>query len=271
MRTVVEADLEDLAVGAAVLGTGGGGNPYIGKLLAQQAIRQHGPVTLVDVDEVPDDALVVPSAMMGAPTVMVEKLPRGDEIIRAFKPLEEYLGRPITHTVSIEAGGLNSTTPFGVAAQMKIPLVDADGMGRAFPEIQMVTPTLYGVSATPMALADEKGNHVLLETPDNFWTERLSRAVTIQMGCSANIALYAMQGAIAKRALVKGTLSLARDIGHTLQTCRAHKRDPIEALTALLRGRRLCEGKITDVRRRTERGFARGEMDIAGTGRDSGA
>src|SRR5438309_956362 len=87
MRTVVEADLEDLAVGAAVLGTGGGGNPYIGKLLAQQAIRQHGPVTLVDVDEVPDDALVVPSAMMGAPTVMVEKLPRGDESIRAFRPL----------------------------------------------------------------------------------------------------------------------------------------------------------------------------------------
>src|SRR5438132_11416457 len=104
MRQVVEADLEDLAIGAAVLGTGGGGNPYIGKLLAQQAIRKHGPVTLVEMDEVADDALIVPSAMMGAPTVMVEKLPRGDEIIRAFKTLQEYLGRKITHTVSIEAG-----------------------------------------------------------------------------------------------------------------------------------------------------------------------
>src|SRR5438128_9785453 len=149
MRQVVEADLEDVAIGAAVLGTGGGGNPYIGKLLAQQAIRQHGPVTLVDVDEVPDDALVVPSAMMGAPTVMVEKLPRGDEIIRAFKTLEDYLGRRITHTVSIEAGGLNSTTPFSVAAQMKIPLVDADGMGRPFAETQLGAPTTYGTSAAP--------------------------------------------------------------------------------------------------------------------------
>jgi len=37
LRQVDEKDLEDLAVGAAVLGTGGGGNPYIGKLLAQQA------------------------------------------------------------------------------------------------------------------------------------------------------------------------------------------------------------------------------------------
>src|SRR5437588_8587474 len=131
MRQVVEADLEDLAIGAAVLGTGGGGNPYIGKLLAQQAIRQHGPVTLVDADEVADDALVVPAAMMGAPTIMVEKLPRGDEVVRAFKALAEYLGQPVTHTVSAEAGGINSMMPFVVAARMRLPLVDADTMGRA--------------------------------------------------------------------------------------------------------------------------------------------
>ena len=92
MRQIGEANLDDLSVGAAILGTGGGGNPYIGTLLAKQAIREHGPVELVSVDEVPDDAVVVPSAMMGAPTVMVEKLPRGDEIIRAFKALQEFLG-----------------------------------------------------------------------------------------------------------------------------------------------------------------------------------
>src|SRR2546428_2902116 len=204
MRTVVEADLEDLAVGAAVLGKGGGGNPYIGKLLAKRAIRKHEPVTLVSVDEVPDEALVVPSAMMGAPTVMVEKLPRGDEIIHAFKALEDYLGRRITHTVSIEAGGLNSTTPFSVAAQMGIPLVDCDGMGRAFPEIQMVTPTMFGVSATPMALADEKGNSALIETIDNRWTERLARSLTIDMGCTAMIALYGMDGKMLQNALLPG-------------------------------------------------------------------
>ena len=51
---------------------------YIGKLLAQEAVRRYGPVEIVTVDEVPDEAFVVPSAMMGAPTVMVEKLPRGD-------------------------------------------------------------------------------------------------------------------------------------------------------------------------------------------------
>ena len=263
--------LEEIALGATVLGTGGGGDPTLGKLMAQQAVTRHGPVQLLPLDEVPDDGWIIPTAMMGAPTVLVEKIPSGTEVLDAFRMLERRLQCRAVATVSAEAGGVNSTIPVVLAASLGVPIVDADGMGRAFPEIQMVTPTLHGVSATPMALADEKGNQVLLETPDNFWTERLARTVTIQMGCSACIVLYVMQGTIAKKALIPGTLSLAREIGHTLLTCRAQKRDPIEALTTLLHGRRLCEGKIIDVRRRTERGFARGELDIVGTGRNVGA
>src|SRR2546427_7938137 len=246
MRQVVEADLEDLAIGAAVLGTGGGGNPYIGKLLAKRAIREHGPVTLVSLDEVPDDALVVPSAMMGAPTVMVEKLPRGDEIIHAFKALEDYLGRRITHTVSIEAGGLNSTTPFSVAAQMGIPLVDCDGMGRAFPEIQMVTPTIFGVSATPMALADEKGNSALINTIDNRWTERLARSITIDMGATAMIALFVLSGKQLKESMVPGTIGLAQELGRLIRETRTAHGDPVNAILERLRGFRGFEGKIAD-------------------------
>lgn len=271
MRRVAEAELDDLAIGAAILGTGGGGNPYIGTLLAKQAIREHGPVELISLDELEDDALVVPSAMMGAPTVMVEKLPRGDEIIRAFEALQGYLGRPITHTVSIEAGGLNSTTPFAVAAQLRIPLVDADGMGRAFPEIQMVTPTMYGVSATPMALADEKGNSALLETIDNRWTERFARSVTVDMGCTAMIALYALSGRQAKESLVAGTLTLAEELGRLLRDTRVAHGDAIEAIVERLDGYRIFTGKIADVARRTEAGFAKGDARIEGVGDDTGS
>ena len=263
--------LEEIALGATVLGTGGGGDPTLGKLMAKQAMAKHGPVQLLPLDEVLDDGWIIPTAMMGAPTVLVEKIPSGTEVLDAYRMLEQRLQCRAIATVSAEAGGVNSMIPVVVAATLKVPLVDADGMGRAFPEIQMVTPTLHGVSATPMAIADEKGNRVLLETPYNFWTERLARTTTIQMGCSACIALYAMPGKVAKKALVKGTISLAREIGRTLRTGREQKRDPIEALATLLQGRCLCEGKITDVRRRTERGFARGEMDLVGTGRDAGS
>lgn len=271
MRLVTEDTLDDLAVGAAILGTGGGGNPYIGKLLAKQCIREHGAVQLVSPEEVADDGLVVMSAMMGAPTVMVEKVPRGDEVIRAFQALQSYLGQEIGYTVSAEAGGLNSTTPFAVAARLGIPLVDADGMGRAFPEIQMVTPTIYGIAATPMTLADEKGNSALIETIDNRWTETLARSITIDFGCSAMIALYPMTGSQLKEAMVAGTLSLAEELGRLVREARAAHADPIDAVLGRLHGYRLFSGKIADVARRTEAGFAKGEATIEGAGDDMGS
>src|SRR5438874_158935 len=158
MRTIRAEQVEDIALGAAVLGTGGGGDPYIGKLMAVQAVRKYGPVDLVTLDEIGDDDVAAPVAMMGAPTVMVEKMPGGEETIQAFQALQSYLGKPIKYTYSIEAGGLNSTIPITLAARLRIPLIDIDGMGRAFPEIQMVTHNLYGITATPFTMADEKGN-----------------------------------------------------------------------------------------------------------------
>jgi DUF917 family protein len=265
LRQFGEEDLDDLAVGAAILGTGGGGNPYVGMLLAREAIRAHGPVTVVDAHEVPDDALVVPSAMMGAPTVIVEKIPAGDEAVRAFEALQEHLGRTITHTMPIEAGGLNSMMPFTVAAPLGLPLVDADGMGRAFPEVQMVTATIYGISATPMVLADEKGNCVVLsDTTSNRWTERLARAVTVEMGSTAIVAQYPLSGRELKEAMVPGTLGLATELGRIVRETRAEHGDPVDAVVARLGGRRLFDGKVTDVDRRTVAGFTRGRALLDG-------
>ena len=73
MRKIGIPEIEDIATGAALLGAGGGGDPYVGKLVAIGAVQECGAVTLLDPDEVPDDALVVPIAMMGAPTVLAEK------------------------------------------------------------------------------------------------------------------------------------------------------------------------------------------------------
>lgn len=271
MRKIAEHDLEDLALGAAILGTGGGGDPYIGKLLAQQAIREHGPVTVVDVDEVDDDALVVPVAMMGAPTIMVEKLASGDEILAAVDALESYLGRPMTHTISAEIGGINSVFPFVVAARRGLPIVDADMMGRAFPELQMVIPTMYGISATPMAMADEKGNAVLLRTIDNHWTERFARSVVVDMGAAAMITLYALTGAQARETTVTGTLALSQELGRIVRETREAHGDPIAAVTQRLGGFRLFRGKVADVARRTEGGFARLEARIEGLEEDAGS
>ena len=90
---------------------------------------------------------------MGAPTVMLEKLPRGDEAMAALRSLEAVMGRKASAIFCIEAGGLNSTIPIAVAATAGLPIVDGDGMGRAFPELQMVSMTMFDIHACPMAMA----------------------------------------------------------------------------------------------------------------------
>jgi DUF917 family protein len=264
MRLLHPENVEDIALGAAVLGTGGGGDPYIGKLMGISAIREFGPVTLLSLDEIDDDALIVPTAMMGAPTVIVEKLPKGDEIIKSFHALESYLGQKITATMSAEAGGLNSVTPLTVAALLRIPMVDCDGMGRAFPELQMVTATLYGVSSTPFAIGDEKGNSAILNTINNRWTETFSRSITIDMGCTALIACYATTGKELKEWAVPDTMTLVEEIGRTIREARQSKANVIEAVREVVGGFEVFKGKIVDVQRRTEKGFARGEAVFAG-------
>ncbi|GAB3459463.1 DUF917 domain-containing protein [Kineococcus endophyticus] len=264
------ADLADIGRGAAVLGTGGGGDPHIGGLLAGAAMRAHGPVDLAPLEDLPDDAVVLPVAMMGAPTVMVEKLPSADQVGRAIRVLTDHLGLEVTHLACIEAGGVNSLIPFVGAAELGLPLLDADGMGRAFPELQMVLPTVYGIRGTPMSIVDEKGNSGVLDTVDNRWAERFARSVTIDMGCSAMISNYWMTGAQARRALVPGTLSLAARIGRTLTAARTSG-DPAGAVADLLGGTVLFTGKVTDVARRTTTGFARGEARLDGTGTDAGS
>ncbi|UXW84976.1 DUF917 domain-containing protein [Microbacterium azadirachtae] len=259
------AQVEDLARGAALFGTGGGGDPYIGSLLARQALAD-GPVAVLDLSELPDDAHVLFVAMMGAPTVMVEKLPSLDEVVEPVRALGAHLGRPVTHIACAEVGGVNSTIPVAAAAALGLPLIDADGMGRAFPELQMVLPTLIGVTASPLALSDEKGNVAVLQTIDNSWTERIARVATVEMGCSTMIAGFSMTGAQARAGLVGGSLSRCITVGRAIADAREGKTDPVTAAVALLDGRELFDGKVVDVQRATTTGFARGRARIEGEG-----
>jgi DUF917 family protein len=267
-------DGRDFARGAAFLGTGGGGDPYIGRLLLEQALKRNGPTQVLTVEELADDALVIPLAGMGAPTVIVEKTIGFNEGEKALRTLEARLGRRATAIMSAEMGGMNALFPAAMAAHLGLPLVDADGMGRAFPELQMVSFNILGQRAAPMVMCDEYGDTVLIESSDNHRVEKLARPVIVPMGGLCMLAIYPMSGRAVKDTAVRGTLSLALRIGRTISTARREQQDPFEALFACLRSiehyqhsRTLFDGKIVDLRRETQRGWAIGHVvleDIAG-------
>ena len=270
MWQVTEDDLAPIATGAGILGTGGGGNPYIGQLRARQAIRKWGPVTVLSPDEIPEDARVVCVGGIGAPTVGIEKV-RDLQSYHALRAIEEYTGEKATAIISNEIGGSNSLEPLIPAAMAGLPVVDADGMGRAFPEFQMKTFFVYGVPCCPMAVADEKGNSVIIrETITPYWAERLARATTVQMGCVACYAVAPMSAEQVRNTAIPMTLTLAKDLGSAVAQARAEGSDPLEAILRVCPGKVLFSGKVMDIDRRTTAGFARGTLTIDGLDSFSG-
>lgn len=272
MRKIGLNEIEDIAVEAALLGAGGGGDPYVGKLMAIGAIREHGPVTLVDPEEVPNDALIVPIAMMGAPTVLCEKGIGGNEYQVLYDMVSKFYGKPIYAFMPMEAGGVNSMLPIAAAARIGVPLVDCDGMGRAFPELQMVTFTIGGVKATPMALTDEKGNSVIFETITNKWTEELARAVTMSCGGSVSVSLYAMDGATLKKYGVKNIVTRSEMLGKAIRNVAnmTNEMTPEETFLKASEGFRIFKGKIADVLRETNGAFNLGRILLEGISEDKG-
>jgi hypothetical protein len=270
MRLITADDIDNMALGAAVLGTGGGGNPYLGRLMAQAALREYGPVQLLDPDEIADDAYVGSTGMMGAPTVGVEKLPNGDDLIAAIKGAESFLGREFDALMPGEIGGINSIVPFAVAARLGLPLVDADMIGRAFPELQMSIPGIYKPESTPISIADEKGNAAVIHAISNLWTERLARTICVEMGATAVVAGSGMSGVEIRELTVLRSITKIEGIGWAIRSARAGHLDPVEAVRAITDGALIWKGKIGDIRRHTTGGFARGEAIIEGLDEFSG-
>ena len=88
--------------------------------------------------------------------------------------------------------------------------------------------------------------------------------MTVAFGGTTIGADFIMTAADARHATVRGTVSLALELGHAVHTGGA------DAVTEVGRGTTLIRGKVADVERRTTAGFARGTVIVDGTGHDRG-
>ena len=65
-------------------------------------------------------------------------------------------------------------------------------------------------------LTDERGNHLSMNTVDGAWMERVERALSVEFGGRASSTEYTMTASQARTATVRGTVSLAIEIGQAL-------------------------------------------------------
>jgi uncharacterized protein len=258
----------DLALGAKLMGGGGGGDPYTMQLIAQEEVRTSGPVRVWSLRDVPPDALVVGVGMMGGTTVMAERLPSGEESVQVIRALERHMDRRVAALISIEMAGINSVIPVISAARLGLPLVDGDLMGRALPGIHMTLATAAGIRVTPMVIVDASGSQVILDSPDNYTAEILARSIVMDMGGAAHMAIYPMTGVQLCRVALAGSLSHRLYIGRILREARSKHRDPLLAIQRASEGVELFRGKVTTVQRQWQIGYdyAFGDASVEGAG-----
>lgn len=270
--TIAHTDIADLCAGSVFLATGGGGDPYVSRILVEQSLRKYGSVDLVSLSDVPDDAFVVAIGEVGAPTVSLEQLPIGTECLDVVDRFEAWVGRKITHLVSFEVGGANSVIPLITAAAKKIPLIDGDGMGRALPEAQMMTFAIEGVCPSPAISVDYAGGTVYFDTKDTALYERQVRNIAMAMGGMIFTAEHPMTGVEAKRAIVPRTISFALELGRLLSENAGNAANIERPLAALFERsdygifKHLYTGKIVDIDRKVVGGFDIGEALIESVG-----
>ncbi|MCH8060110.1 MAG: DUF917 domain-containing protein [Proteobacteria bacterium] len=261
-------NLDDLALGTAFLSTGGGGDPYLYQLALHAAIAEKGPVTLIKPEDLDDEATIMSLGGVGAPLIGSEKLPNGLEGAYAIRKLEEFANVKADALIAAEIGGGNGLVPLLAALHTGLPVVDADGMGRAYPETQMETFSIYGISATPMSAVDEFGNSAIITAGDSITAERIVRQIGLAMGGQCMAADHIMSGIDVKKYGIRNTVSLSTELGKVVR----RSRDIAELLAAscpLLVGAgygapvNLFEGKVVDVHREMVGGYDVGEFVIS--------
>lgn len=265
LRELEPQALEPLATGAWILGAGGGGSPYLSYLNARNLYREGRRVTLMDPGDLADDDLVAVVSNMGAPLVGQERLSDPALAAKPVRMMEEYLGRRFRAVMTVEIGGGNAFQAILVGGITGLPVVDADAMGRAFPEAQMTSFAIADLPMFPLTLADVRDNAVIVTRAASWkWMERISRKVCAEVGSIAATCKAPRTGREVRDHGILHTVGKAVRLGRTVHDARRRHEDPVAAVVSAEQGKVLFRGKIADVQRRTTEGFLRGRARVEG-------
>jgi hypothetical protein len=269
--------LRDILVGAAFLGTGGGGSLEKGLETVKADLKEGRTIRLAGPDELPQDTWAATPYYCGslAPSgktafKAVGAPYEGRECWLAVKTLEGHLGVRVGTTVATELGGGNTAAALSVAAQLDRPALDADGAGRSVPDLQHSTYFVAGIPIAPMGIASKYGDTAIVkEVVDDFHAEALVRAMAVAVGGNVGVADHPGQVGTLRKGLVERSITFSEKIG---QAIRDEREEAVAAVLAATDGFLLFKGvAAANCKYEDKEGFTFGEMSLRGTDRDRGA
>jgi DUF917 family protein len=273
MKTLDEQDIEDLLVGAKILGVGGGGEIEWARPMVEEVYAKKRQFRLVDVEEVPNEEIVMIIGLVGGGVSEEDKrkvahIPEIKEkpVLLAAKALAKHLGKEPYAFLPSEIGSGNTVVPMYVAAMSDRCCVDADACGRAKPEISLSTTNVVGLHAFPLGIVTPFGDVIIVENAvDDSRAEDICRHIAVASGGTCAVARCATKGRDIRNAVVPKSISTTIKIGRSIRQARECRDDPLEALIETSEAYLLFQGTVRSYERIEEGGHMWGTITINGT------
>ena len=265
-RLLGKEELEDIVWGSTILGAGGGGSPHDGLNLVKQIKNK---VVVFDVEDLPENVNAVVVAGIGSPKAMIES-GFGPEAVFAYEAIKNMAavgGINLAYLMPGEIGGLNTMTPLYVASLKGIPVVDADGNGRAVPELSTGLYPIYKIPTSPLVVANKAGDVIVayLKDPlDTIAAETIARTAAVSFGMLAAFATWIVNRGTIKKYLVPNSISKSEKIGSSIRKSKTSGMDTVKGVISITGGRELFRGNIKRIETRTVKGFDFARTTIAG-------
>jgi hypothetical protein len=265
-----EQELNDIIMGAAFLGSGGGGSPKDGlRLLDELKSLNKAEVTMLKCQEMADDEWAVMVAEIGSPKVFAEA-ESFPETVTAFELMQKIVaqsGQHLKYLMAGEIGGFNTMVPLYVAALKGVPFVDADGQGRAVPELPTSLYAIGDIPAHPLTMAGHNGDAVVvyLHDPlDSHAAENIARYVSTAYGQRAAFCTWVVSREMIVDKLVPDSVTLCLTIGQAFREATGVQ-ELSQTLAEKVGVKELFWGTISNIELKSERGFDFGVTTIQGT------
>lgn len=280
MKRLSKQDLHDILLGAAIVGTGGGGSLTEGLKLVDEAYDEGYEFKLAEIDEIPDDALIGSPYTCGSigdlsaeQQKKYDALPKIREAkeVAAIRVLEKYLGKEFYGVIATELGGGNTAAALNVAARLGKPIIDADPAGRSVPCLQHSTLFLNDVPITPMGLANNFGDTMVIPSVANDErAEVLARSMAVASFNAVGVVDHPALWGLLKNSLIKNSITYCLEVGKAARLANEADRNWAYDVAEKFNGYVIFEGEITETDWEDRDGFTFGNLYIKGEDKNEG-
>lgn len=280
MKILTKQDVHDILLGAALLGTGGGGSLEVGIELVDKAFAEGCKFRLADLDDLNGDDLIGTPYSCGSISplskeqqIEFDKLPKIKETgeVNAIRNMEKYFGKKLKGVVATELGGFNTALALDAGARLNIPTIDADSAGRSVPCLQHTTYYLKDIPIHPMGLANKFGDTMIITNAiSDERAEILTRAVAVASFNEVSVVDHIGYWSDIGKALIPHTISLCLKYGQIARQSQKENKNLATTLAKEFNGYFLFKGIVSAVTWEDKDGFTYGDLHVDGRDNFSG-